>query len=100
MFKIYSNFMPMADFCMPLTGHTNFGLGDPYITEKPISIFNDYTPTFEQLQYNPYNILMITEPNQLFGLHDWALQYGDNFSCILTWSEPLLQKYEVLGLIA
>lgn len=60
--------------------------------EKPISIFNDYTPSFEELQINPYNILIIQEPNQLFGLHSWAIQNTQYFSCILTWGETILDN--------
>lgn len=60
--------------------------------DKPISIFNDYIPTIEELQLNPYNILIIQEPNQLFGLHDWAIQNKDYFSCILTWGQSILDN--------
>jgi hypothetical protein len=60
--------------------------------DKPISIFNDYTPSFEELQINPFNILLIQEPNQLFGLHDWAIQNSQYFSCILTWGETVLNN--------
>lgn len=62
--------------------------------DKPISIFNDYTPTIEELQINPYNILIIQEPNQLFGLHEWAINNHQYFSCILTWGQDILDKCE------
>jgi hypothetical protein len=62
--------------------------------DKPISIFNDYTPTIEELNINPINILIIQEPNQLFGLHDWAIQNKNYFSCILTWGQDILDKCE------
>jgi hypothetical protein len=61
-------------------------------SDKAISIFNDYTPSFEELTINPINILIIQEPNQLFGLHDWAIQNSHNFSCILTWGNDILDK--------
>jgi hypothetical protein len=60
--------------------------------DKPISIFNDYTPSFEELQINPYNILILNEPNELFGLHNWAIQNSHCFSCILTWGQDILNK--------
>jgi hypothetical protein len=44
----------------------------------------------EELSINPINILVLMEPNQLFGLHDWALYNSHYFSCIITWSEKIL----------
>lgn len=71
---------------------------EKYILSKfkdtPISIFSDYTPTLEELQINPYNILVLQEPNQLFGLHDWAIQNSEYFSCILTWGQSILDTCE------
>ena len=60
--------------------------------DKPITIFNDYVPTLEELNLNPYNFLIINEPNELFGLHDWAVSNSNYFSCILTWSEKILNQ--------
>jgi hypothetical protein len=60
--------------------------------DKPISIFNDYIPSYEELLINPYNILVIMEPNQLFGLHDRAIENKNNFSCIFTWSSKILDN--------
>jgi len=67
---------------------------DPNLKDKPISIFNDYTPTIEELSINPYNFLIINEPNELFGLHDWAIYNAKLFSGILTWSEKILTQCE------
>ena len=64
----------------------------PEFKDKPISIFNDYQPTYEELNLNPYNILVIQEPNQLFGLHDWAIQNAHLFSVILTWGQSILDS--------
>lgn len=66
----------------------------PKFNDKPISIFNDCIPTLEELQINPYNILIIQEPNQLFGLHDWAIHNSHYFSCILSWGADILSKCE------
>jgi hypothetical protein len=60
--------------------------------DKPITIFNDYIPSLEELNINPYNILILNEPNQLFGLHDWAIDNHQYFSCILTWGQDILDK--------
>ena len=90
---MFSNFMSASDFLdgMIDNGQKNFYLyGSDKIKNKPISVFCDYTPTQYQLSYNPYNVLLIMEPNQLFGLHDWAIQNQQYFSCILTWSEKIL----------
>jgi len=64
----------------------------PVLKDKPISIFNDYIPTQEEISLNPYNILILNEPNELFGLHDIGLNYSSNFSCILTWSDKILKN--------
>lgn len=77
---------------MPLELYNKFIGDDPWFKDKPISIFNDYTPSIEELNVNPYNILIILEPNQLFGLHNWAIEYQNYFSCILTWSSQILEK--------
>jgi hypothetical protein len=84
---IKSNFMPIELY-------NKFIGNDPELKDKPISIFNDYTPTIEELSLNPYNFLVIQEPNQLFGLHDWAIQNKHLFSCILTWGDEILSQCE------
>ena len=71
---IKSNFMPIELY-------NKFILSK--FEDKPISIFNDYTPSIDELNLNPYNFLIINEPNELFGLHDWAIQNSHLFSCIL-----------------
>jgi hypothetical protein len=59
---------------------------------KPITIFNDYTATQEQLNINPINILIINEPNEFFGLHNYAVNYNLNYNIILTWSQLILDN--------
>jgi len=83
-FKVYTNFMSLQDFFLGLSGNENLGLGDDYFHQKPITIFNDYIPKQGELEKNPYNILMIMEPNEYFGLHDFAIQHHNKFSAILT----------------
>jgi hypothetical protein len=81
--KIYSNFIPPEAWESKL---------DEDLKSKPITIFNDRPPQGNELSENPINILMIMEPNQLFGLHNWALQNYEQFSCVLTWGDELLNK--------
>jgi len=79
---------------IPLELYNKFIGNNPKFKDKSISIFNDYTPSFEELQINPYNILVIQEPNQLFNLHNWAINNHQYFSCILTWGQEILNKCE------
>lgn len=66
---------------------------DSELTHKPISIFCDYRiRDIEELKENPYNFLLIMEPNELFGYHDWAIKYNNYFDLILTWSQPILDS--------
>ena len=94
---IFSNFIPKEHYLNCVVNNKKFILEPTKkinFSDKPISIFNDYTPTFEELNKNPYNVLIILEPNQLHGLHDWAINNKENFSCILTWSEKILNSCE------
>ncbi len=78
---------------------TNFRLpNDPLYSrwkekfkDKPITLFYDYGPRPEDLKHNPYNFLMLHEPNEFFGLHTWALHNSHIFTGILTWNEELLK---------
>jgi hypothetical protein len=86
MFKIYSNFIPTEDFEKIIKS-------SPELKSKPITVFNDYPNIpLDQLQENPYNILMVMEPNQLFGIHNWAIENSHLFSCILTWGQEILDN--------
>lgn len=81
MLKLHSNFDPIFHF-----------LKDQY-KDKPFTIWHETFPTnFIQLQENPYNFLILLEPNEFFGLHDMANHYHSNFTCILTWSELVLKN--------
>jgi hypothetical protein len=85
MLKIYSNFIPQNEL--------EAAVNVPELINKPISVFNDYpNVTPEQLEFNPFNILMVLEPNQLFGIHDWAIQNHHLFGCILTGGQEILDK--------
>jgi hypothetical protein len=62
-----------------------------YIREKysdvPITLFYERFPSSEEeLKINPYNFLMILEPNEFFGLHNLAVTNQNLFAGIITWS--------------
>ena len=60
--------------------------------DKPITLFNDYVPlSKEELRYNPYNFIIVHEPNEFFGFHDWVIKNHDLFSVILTWNKDILE---------
>lgn len=82
--KIYSNFIPAE--------YWEKGLSD-FVKSKPVTVFNDFPNiTLEQLSDNPYNILIVMEPNQLFGIHSWAIQNHSMFQAILTWGQDILDN--------
>jgi hypothetical protein len=61
--------------------------------DKPITFFYDYPPqSLEELQINPYNFLMIHEPDEFFGIHSWVAKNHHLYSGILTWNEDLLEN--------
>jgi hypothetical protein len=82
---VKSNFIPSEIF-------DRFLLKNPLLKDKPITIYHDYPPTPEELSLNPYNIMLLSEPNQLFHLHDWVIQNSHYFSCILTWGKKVLDN--------
>ena len=61
--------------------------------DKPITFFYDYIPkSMDDLNINPYNFIMLHEPDEFFGMHTWVLNNYHLFTGILTWNEILLQK--------
>lgn len=84
MLKIFSNFMGASELEAAFTDD---------LKSKPITIFNDYPITsLEELKINPHNILMVSEPNQLFGIHDWAVNNYHFFDIVLAWGQDILDK--------
>jgi FkbM family methyltransferase len=94
MLRLEAKFISKENILEKIGGHWNFGLGDPAFINKPINIFVDHTPTEYELSLNPYNFLFILEPNEYFGLHDFAIKYQDRFSAIFTWSKKILDNCE------
>lgn len=62
------------------------------LKDKPITLFYDYPiRDISELQQNPVNILLIQEPNQLFGFHDWTVNNYELFSGVFTWGQSILE---------
>jgi len=60
-----------------------------HLKDIEFSLFIDDVPK-NQDDLSPINILVLQEPNEYFGLHDWAIQNKDLFSFILTWDDKIL----------
>lgn len=63
-----------------------------HLEHLDLSIFVDDVPTQEEL--SSLNILVLQEPNEYFGLHDFALENKHVFNLILTWDDKLLNQCE------
>lgn len=63
------------------------------IQHLDISIFVDDRPK-KQEDLSPINILVLQEPNEYFGHHEWAIQNKHLFSIIITWSDRVLSNCE------
>lgn len=94
MFRLWSNHIPAPDFIKALVGSIHTGWGDKSITEKPISIFCDIIPDSRQLEYNPYNIILLLQPNEISKMHDWVYENGSLFSAILTKDQAICEKWD------
>ena len=81
--KIFAEFYDAKDFeeLMSDFSHINF------------SLFVDKTPQSQE-ELSDLNILALFEPNEYFGLHDWAIQNKHLFSVIITWSDKVLNNCE------
>jgi len=85
MLKIFANFINEKYF--------NF-LYEKY-EDKPITIFMDRFPqTIEESNLNPYTILVINEPGELFNMNykDYIEPLSNSFSIVLTWNEDILNS--------
>jgi hypothetical protein len=61
--------------------------------DKKITLFYDRIPNnIEELKINPYNFIMLHEPNEFFGIHDWVLNNNNLFTGILTWNNKILKS--------
>ena len=55
------------------------------------SLFIDDIPQSNE-DFSSINILVLQEPNEYFGLHDWAIKNQHYFSAILTWDFKVLNN--------
>jgi hypothetical protein len=84
MFELFTNFRPPTD--------PYFRVLEEY-KNKPITFFYDYIPqNIEQLRVNPYNFIMLHEPNEFFGMHNWIKQNYSLFTGILAWNEEIISS--------
>jgi hypothetical protein len=61
-------------------------------SDKPITFFYDYIPQKNELNLNPYNFIMLSEPDEFFGMQSWVKNHHYLFTGILTWSNTLLNE--------
>lgn len=81
--KVFSNFLPIERYD-GLIGNL-----EKY-KNKSITIFNDYIPQ-HQNELSDINIIILNEPNELFGLHEFVKYKAyKNFNAVLSWNEELL----------
>lgn len=62
-----------------------------HLKDVPFTLFVDDIPQSQDDLTN-LNILVLQEPNEYFGLHDWAIQNQHLFSLILTWDDKVLNN--------
>jgi hypothetical protein len=82
--KIYSNFIDPNDDIF----------SDLKALNKPITLFYDYIPRNGEHLENPYNFIMLHEPNEFFGMHTWAFNNSNSFNGILTWNQHLIDNLD------
>jgi len=66
-------------------------LKDEKVDHLDFSLFVDAIPK-SQDDLSSINILVIQEPNEYFGIHDWAIANQHLFSAILTWDDKVLNN--------
>ena len=64
-----------------------------HLNNIDFSLFVDATPETQD-DLSSINILVLQEPNEYFGLHDWAIQNKHLFSFILTWDDKVINNCE------
>jgi hypothetical protein len=62
-----------------------------HLNHIDFSLFVECMPQTQE-ELSPINILAIYEPNEYFGLHDWAIVNKDLFNIILTWDDKVLNN--------
>ena len=62
-----------------------------HLKNVPFTLFVDDIPQTQE-DLSEINILVLQEPNEYFGLHDWAIKNQNLFSLILTWDDKVLNN--------
>ena len=62
-----------------------------HLKDVNFTLFVDDIPQ-SQDDLTDINVLVLQEPNEYFGLHDWAIKNKDLFSLILTWDDKVLNN--------
>ena len=85
--KVYSSFLPIERY-------EKFILSKKKYKNIPITIFNDYFTKndWAELNDNPINIIILNEPNQLFGHHTHIQNLYNNYNLILTWGQEVIDN--------
>jgi len=81
--KIKSNFFNSETFKEKLN----------HLKDIDFSLFTECIPSTQE-ELSSINIITLHEPNEYFGLHDWAIQNKDTFAAILTWDDKILNNCE------
>ena len=61
------------------------------VKDIDFSLFIDAVPQDTQ-DLSSINIIVLQEPNEYFGLHDWVIQNKHLFNIILTWDDKVLNN--------
>ena len=62
-----------------------------HLKDVPFTLFVDDIPQVQE-DLSEINVLVLQEPNEYFGIHDWAIANKHYFSVILTWDEKVLNN--------
>jgi hypothetical protein len=77
--KIFSKFFDPKNFDHKLKEYK----------QVDFSLFVDELPQ-KQEDLSSINIIVLAEPNEYFGLHDWVIQNKNLFQIILTWNDKII----------
>ena len=64
-----------------------------HLKDIDFTLFVDDIPQSES-ELTDLNFLVLQEPNEYFGLHDWAIENEHLFSAILTWDNKVISSCE------
>jgi hypothetical protein len=62
------------------------------------SLFIDAIPESQE-ELSPINIMVLQEPNEYFGYHDWTIENKELFSFILTWDDKVINNCDNASLL-